>query len=288
MRSLPDWLIYLFVLILVVGAIYLFPAEWLPEPAEQPNSKAESDAKIAATVGKPLPPPSLFDDVIKIEAAQPQNGTGTAFAINQSGDWLTARHVVEGCDEIKLFAVAGIPSPVHSVVFDEDSDLAILKSEAIDTPLSLNLAEDLFVGSGGYHAGFPQGRPGEVQSRLHSQTLSFTFGQREGTEPVLIWIEQDRTNGLNGDLGGISGGPVFNSRGEVMSVSLAYSGRLGRLYSSAPKSIEAFLTKAGVAPDAVGHSEDISNATYTQAANRARASKQIAKLVCTVKEEAPE
>lgn len=281
---LPDWLVYLLMLIGVVSAIYAVPMFWESQQAEQPNSKLASDLEIEATVGRDLPPPSLLGDTIKIQVEAPQNGTGTAFAINRRGDWLTARHVVEGCDEVYIYPTPGIEEPVRRVIVDQNFDLALLSTDLSTTPLSLNLSDDLKVGGAGYHTGYPQARPGEVRARLHSQTLFFTFGERQGEEPVLIWIEQGRTNGLNGELGGISGGPVFDRDGNVMSVSLAYSSRLGRLYSSTPGSIEAFLIAAGVPYNGSSGENKITPSTYTEFADAARAKQQITKLICVVEE----
>ena len=49
--------------------------------------------------GATLPPPSAFDEAVLVRVEAPRDGIGTAFSINTDGYWLTARHVVDGCDE---------------------------------------------------------------------------------------------------------------------------------------------------------------------------------------------
>lgn len=50
-----------------------------------------------------IPPPSPLDPVFRVNIA-PRTGsaTGTAFAIDGDGVWLTARHVVQDCNQVAV------------------------------------------------------------------------------------------------------------------------------------------------------------------------------------------
>jgi hypothetical protein len=106
-----------------------------------------------------------------------------------------------------------------------------------------------------------------------------TRGRYSLDEPVLAWVEQGRTNGIEGTLAGLSGGPVFNASGDVIGVTLAESPRRGRIYTSAPDSIARFLDSQGenILP-ADGHA--ISAASYHGEADRLRKTQAVLKVVC--------
>ncbi|MEL7480883.1 MAG: serine protease, partial [Pseudomonadota bacterium] len=224
-----------YILVLGMTVLLLFAAGTRHADAPPPPPDALED------LGAALAPPSPFDEQVLIQVASPRDGVGTAFAVNEEGHWLTARHVVEGCKHIGLFVKPGNYVPVDTVTIDDRYDLALLKTEFAPNPVTLNLDTVLRVGTEGYHVGYPQGRPGEAVARLHSRSSLVTSGLREGREPVLTWAEMGRTRGLEGSLGGMSGGPVYDRKGNVRGVVLAESPRRGRLYSAAPNSIRAFL-----------------------------------------------
>lgn len=231
--------------------------------------------------GAALAPPSRYDEQVLIQASSPQDGVGTAFAINQDGYWLTARHVVDGCKDVGLFVRRGSYLPAIEVRIDERSDLALIQTEYAPSPVHLNLEDDLRVGIEGFHVGFPQGRPGEAASKLHSRSNLVTSGRRKTRESVLTWAELGRTSGLGGSLGGISGGPVYDQDGAVRGVVLAESPRRGRIYSAAPDTIRSFLESEGVSyqdTDARG----FSLRNYGGEADRARRTGQVVKVACRV------
>ncbi|MEO9969751.1 MAG: serine protease [Hyphomonadaceae bacterium] len=233
--------------------------------------------------GRPLAPPSRFDEQILIQAQSPQDGVGTAFAVNSDGYWLTAKHVVEGCRDVGLFVREGTYVPAKYIRIDETSDLALIKTASSPSPVRFSLDSVLRVGAKGFHVGFPQGDPGEVVSQLHSRSSLVSGGGRHGREPVLTWAELGRTRGLNGSLGGMSGGPVYDSKGAVRGVVLAESTRRGRIYSAAPNAIKAFLVAQGVEYASGGTSRPIEVDNYGGEADRARRIGQVVKVACRVK-----
>ena len=218
-----------------------------------------------------------------VQVGAPQNGVGTAFAVNSSGDWLTARHVVEGCAKVTLMVAPGNYVPVAKIEIDEDHDLALLSTGRSPYPVSLALESPLRIGDEGFAVGFPQGNPGELATRLVARSRLVTRGRREAEAPILAWAEIGRTDGLEGTLGGISGGPLFDSDGAVRGVIVAESPRRGRIYTTAPQSVDAFLTKMGVKLES-GPAEHFALSGYGASSDNARRRLQVVKVTCEVTE----
>lgn len=269
-----DWIIYCAAL----GFILLVLFSLAPE-AEAPAPPPPSE--LAEEMGPLLPDPSPLDEMVVVQAGPPQNGVGTAFAVNSRGDWLTARHVVDGCARVSLMVAPGNYVPVARIALDDAHDLALLSTGRSPNPVVLDLASPLFLGAEGFHVGFPQGDPGELASRLVGRSRLVTRGLRESEAPILAWAEVGRTNGLVGSLGGISGGPVFDASGAVRGVIVAESPRRGRIYSTAPQALDAFLTRQGVQHQS-GPSDTFGMRSYGAASDTARRRLQVVKVMCEV------
>ena len=164
---------------------------------------------------------------------------------------------------------------------DPDHDLALLTTGRSPNPVKLDLESPLRIGTYGYHVGYPQGRPGEVATKLMSRSKLITRGRREGAEPILAWAEIGRTRGLTGPLGGISGGPVFDANGAVRGVIVAESPRRGRIYTAAPTSVDAFLTSLSINRED-GPTEVFAEETYGPVSDNARRRLQVVKVACRV------
>lgn len=268
-----DLLAYIATLGVFVVLVFSAGTRHADAPPPAPESVENAGAALA--------PPSRFDEQILIQAVSPRDGVGTAFAINEDGYWLTARHVVDGCRDVGLFVRKGTYVPVESVIVDERFDLALIKTQYSPSPVQLNLESDLKVGVEGFHVGFPQGRPGEAATLLHSRSNLITSGRRKSRESVLTWAELGRTSGLGGSLGGISGGPVYDQAGAVRGVILAESPRRGRIYSAAPDTIKSFLDAEGI--DYKGaEARGFSLRNYGGQADRVRRIGQVVKVACRV------
>lgn len=275
MKSL-DWLVYVLALGVVLFALFSSgnPNEHAPPPPPD----------VFKTDGPQLPPPSALDNRILIQVEEPKSGIGTAFALDDRGRWLTARHVVDGCDEVGILYGRNTYIPADEIIKDETTDLAIITTSSSQIATPLKLDEDLKIGQAGYHVGYPQGRPGEVSSRLLSRSKLISRGYRRGEEPVLAWVEMGRTRGLVGSLGGLSGGPVFDEKGTVRGVIVAESPRRGRIYTAAPSAVAAFLEKRGITPvaDAGKDQQTFSAGSYDQSADYARRNLQVVKVACAI------
>jgi len=269
-----DWIIYCAALGFILFVLFSLAPE-AEAPAPPPPSE------LAEELGPLLPDPSPLDEMVVVQAGPPQNGVGTAFAVNSRGDWLTARHVVDGCARVSLMVAPGNYVPVARIALDDAHDLALLSTGRSPNPVMLDLASPLFLGAEGFHVGFPQGDPGELASRLVGRSRLVTRGLRESEAPILAWAEVGRTNGLVGSLGGISGGPVFDASGAVRGVIVAESPRRGRIYSTAPQALDAFLTRQGVQHQS-GPADAFGMRSYGAASDTARRRLQVVKVMCEV------
>lgn len=258
-----TWVYILVGLMLLYNVVFETGGERRPDIAPIPQA------------GDDLPPADWADPGISVEAQAPRNALGTAFAINDDGWWLTARHVVDGCD---LISVAG--RAARSVVIHPRADVALIKADALAPPLRFNKAP-LKRNQQGFHFGFPQGKPAAVESLLIGRSILNTHGYRVGSEPTLSWAERRRVPDFDGPLGGISGGPTLNGEGEIIGVTIAGSPRRGRVESAAPESLE-WLVNGRVGRLNLTRGDPISSANLAGRENFLRERKTVAKVYCRV------
>ena len=191
-----------------------------------------------------LPRPSPRDRAFTIETGPKGSSVGTAFAVRDDGIWITARHVVDGCDRVGLVVERGRAIEVQRVQVHPSADIAVLWVKRRAPALSIS-ADVLRERQAGFHFGFPQGEPGQVTSTLLGRRNMRTTGRYRQTEPVIAWAERRRVPGTE-QLGGISGGPAINAAGEIIGVTVATSRRRGRVYTTAPATLAAMLQMAGI------------------------------------------
>lgn len=267
---LPDWLIYAAVVLALLLAAVGRQERVDAPPAPPPTSEAE---------GAALGPASPFDPSVVVEVSdKPEAGAGTAFSISASGVWVTARHVVEGCSRAAIVVAPG-RGVAANVRIDPAAETAILTTDGGAPAVPLGLGQRLRRGERAFHMGFPQGRPGEASSRLLGRENLVVQGRGARTEPVLVWAETGRTDGLKGTLGGLSGAPALDDQGRVVGVTIAEAPRRGRIYTTAPETTARTLASAGRRfPDALG--QPISADNYGRIADDLRRNLRIAQVVC--------
>ena len=263
-RGVPDWIIYGGLL-----SVFLLTAFSVRQDvviAEVPESPE---------LGPMLPSDSPRDEIILVDVAPSQSSVGTAFSINKKGLWLTARHVVDGCDGVGLRIGLGRTISVKAQVV-QNSDLAVLTSDWDRRPLPADLNSQRQVGEIGYFFGYPQGRPGEVVGSLISRGRMKVRGRYTNDEAVLTWSELGRSRNLTGSLGGLSGAPVLDKDGEVIGVITAEAPRRGRVYSVAPRYLRGIITEPGIG------TEPLSLETYAVSADKLRRDRRVAQVICLV------
>ena len=270
LRIIPDWLLYIIVIAAVVFVLFR-----VDQRANAPEALPE-----APETGAFLPPPSMYDPEILVEVGPVSSGMGTAFAISQDGWWLTARHVVDGCEHVGLIVSRGAAARVLEVRRALFADLALLKTDRAPEALAIDTSERrLQVGQRAFHVGYPQGRPGEAYSRLIDRETLVAHGRYDVEEPVLAWAEQGRTSGLRGTLAGISGGPAFAANGQVIGVTIAESARRGRIYTAAPSSIMRLLRVEQVTAEGAP-APRLTADNYGQESDDLRRQLAVAQVVC--------
>ena len=267
---LPDWLIYAAIVVALLIAAVSRRAH-VDAPAAPPPAPAAE--------GAALGPASPFDPAVVVEVSgRTEPGAGTAFSIAASGTWVTARHVVEGCSRAAIVVAPG-RGVAAQVTIDPEAETAILTTDGGAQPLPLGLTARLRRGEQAFHMGFPQGRPGEASSRLIGRENLVVQGRGARTEPVLVWAETGRTDGLKGTLGGLSGAPALDDQGRVVGVTIAEAPRRGRIYTTSPETTARTLA-AGGRPLAAAPSGAISPENYGRVADDLRRNLRVAQVVC--------
>jgi len=277
-RLIPDWLLYIVVITVLVFVLFR-----LDQRADAPQALPEQYVQ----PGSYLPAPSADDPQVLVEVGPISSGLGSAFAISEDGWWLTARHVVDGCDRVGLIVSRGAATPVSQVKVALFADLALLKTNTAPVALALDTSERRFqVGQRAYHIGFPQGRPGEAYSRLIGRENLVGHGRYDVQEPVLAWAELGRTQGLGGSLAGMSGGPAIAANGQVIGVTIAESARRGRVYTAAPSTILRFLGVEQISAEG-SPAPRLTPDNYGQQSDDLRRALAVAQVVCVAAGDVP-
>lgn len=269
--KLPDWLVYAaVVLALLIAAIGRQErADAPPPPPPVPGEE-----------GVPLGPASPFDPSIVVDVpAQAEPGLGTAFSVAERGVWVTARHVVDGCTQAAIVVAEG-RGVAAKVSIDQRGEAAILTTEGGAPPLPLGLDQKLRRGDRAYHPGFPQGQSGEATSRLLGRENLVVRGRGARTEPVLVWAETGRTDGLKGTLAGLSGAPALDRAGRVIGVTVAEAPRRGRIYTTAPETLGAAMSEAHERPASFAVGETVTTDNYGRVADALRRDLRVAQVIC--------
>ncbi len=178
----------------------------------------------------------------KMKPQMPSRGQGSGFFISSDGYVVTNHHVVAGADDIKVRTQAGKTLDARLIGSDPKTDLAVLKVEGKDFPtVSWGDSDDVNAGDWVITVGNPFGLTGTTTAGIVSAR------GRDIGSGLYDFIQIDAP--INA---GNSGGPAFNTAGEVIGVNTAIfspsGGNVGigfAIPSDTAKSIVAELISDG-------------------------------------------
>jgi S1-C subfamily serine protease len=140
---------------------------------------------------------------------------GSGFVIDKTGHIVTNYHVVEGADEVTVSFSNRDTVKAEIVGTDPSTDLAVLRvdtSASALTPLPLGNSDDVQVGDPVVAIGNPFGLDRTVTSGIVSAVQRFIQAPNSFTIDHVIQTDAAINHGN-------SGGPLLNSRGQVIGVN---------------------------------------------------------------------
>lgn len=142
----------------------------------------------------------------------PQQGQGSGFILDKQGHILTNLHVIDNAQRVEVTLGDKHKYKATVVAVDKSHDLALLLINAPNlTPATLAESNGLVVGQRVYAIGNPFGLSGTMTRGIISAIRSIGV---QGGAPIEDAIQTDAA--VNP---GNSGGPLLNSRGEVIGVT---------------------------------------------------------------------
>lgn len=144
--------------------------------------------------------------------AVPSQGQGSGFILDKQGHILTNNHVIDNAQRVEVTLYDKHKYKATVVVVDKNHDLALLQINAPNlTPATLSESTNLVVGQRVYAIGNPFGLSGTMTRGIISAIRSI---RGPGGNPIEDAIQTDAA--VNP---GNSGGPLLNSRGEVIGIT---------------------------------------------------------------------
>jgi serine protease Do len=144
---------------------------------------------------------------------QPHNGLGSGFIVSASGQIVTNHHVVNGAQSVEVTLADGTKHTAEVVGSDPATDIAVLQIKSdVDLPfVTFGSSDEMRVGDEVVAMGSPFGLSSTVTSGILSgKSRDINSG------PYDAFLQTDAA--INR---GNSGGPLFNTAGEVIGVNTA-------------------------------------------------------------------
>ncbi|MEN1680967.1 MAG: trypsin-like peptidase domain-containing protein [Planctomycetota bacterium] len=153
------------------------------------------------------------------------SGAGSGAVIDRQGHVLTNQHVIDGARAIEVTLASGATYPAKLVGADEQFDMAVIKIDApaqVLFPINLGRSDDLVVGQKAYAVGNPFGLEGTLTVGIIS-SLNRSVPSRASNRVMTGMIQTDAA--MNP---GNSGGPLLNSRAEMVGMNVAIASKIGQ------------------------------------------------------------
>ncbi len=279
MRRFIEFFTYAAIIIIVIIR-YVGDAS---DGADRRGVKKQPQQPVTLLPDREKLPNNIGGDVLVNVDNKASNSVGTAFAVDDAGTYVTARHVVDGCDRVYIAHQSGRFSPISTIKVDNHRDFAVLRSNHVKAG-SVYLASTAPTrGDDGYMMGYPQGKPADVRATVIGRNDMRSSGSYRAREPVVAWVERERLPVFSGALGGISGGPVFDSDGIVVGTVVAGAPRRGRVYTTHPR-----VFRNGDLGDRLHFKKDeevwrpITSDNYANIGRELRGAKTITQVYCQV------
>lgn len=184
------------------------------------TAPATNDAEPALNVAEVLKKiqPSVVTIIAITEAGMnPGRATGTGVVITSDGDILTNDHVIDGADNVSvLFAGDTEPTPATVLAVDAGNDLALIHVDKTDlTPAVFADPDSIDIGDEVVAVGFALDLDGgPTVTRGIVSALNRTIVSGDGALDGLIQTDTAISSGN-------SGGPLVNTRGQVIGINTA-------------------------------------------------------------------
>ena len=198
-------------------------------PGTRPLTQNEVNAAISSAMASATPRPAYSVAVFQIiqpslvwiesEASavngESQTSLGTGVIIDRTGNILTALHVVDKTDSIRLTYADGTQSRAIVAQAQPEKDIAVLQAETLPQvylPATIGNASALQVGDEAYVVGNPFGLYGSMSAGVISG-FDRTFRPPGASQSIDGLIQVDAA--VNP---GNSGGPLLNRYGHVVGI----------------------------------------------------------------------
>jgi putative serine protease PepD len=194
------------------------------------SSTGTEGTDVSAVVAKVLP--SVVQVNVRLANGE---GIGSGVLISSDGKILTNNHVVSGAEEVTVTLSDGRTVDATVLGTDPSSDLAVIQAQGVSglTAATFGNSDDVKVGDEVIAIGSPGGLQGTVTTGIVSaldrkvtvsaddgeqqqQGYPFTDQQQSGGTTTYQAIQTDAA--INQ---GNSGGPLFNSEGQVVGINSA-------------------------------------------------------------------
>jgi S1-C subfamily serine protease len=212
------------------------------------------------------------------------SSTGSAVSISSDGYWLTARHVVEGCDQTYLRSGERRVIRIARIVVHPRADVARLFTDG--APEGVPVAASLEAIGDTFSIGFPKGAPGAVHGRFLGEMTMRHTGSGRYRERVYAWSILSEIPRRFASLGGLSGGAVIDGAGRIVGVVQSEAPRRGRFMTARPKTYRELFELAEIdVPMVSGPASEVavSAANYGAVARALITTLRVAKVLCIVK-----
>ena len=166
----------------------------------------------------------VIPGVVSIQVSTSQgDGLGSGFVYDTQGHVITNFHVVDGASTVEVDFSSGFKARGTIIGVDKDSDIAVIKVDAPEVelhPLTLGDSGNLQVGQTVIAIGNPFGLNGTMTVGIVS-ALGRTQASEHSTESGGFFSAADIIQTDAAVNPGNSGGPLLNTRGEVVGINRA-------------------------------------------------------------------